>query len=215
MLIDGKLVAASDGGTFPIVNPATGQEIGVAPDATAADVDAAIAAARRAFDETDWSTNHEFRVHCLRQLHQALVDNAEQMRALTTAEVGAPAFLTAGPQYDVPVRVVRWTIDLAESYDWETDLGVATPMGISTATHDPPRSGRRGRRDHAVELPEPDQPGQGRPRARGRQHRRAQAGTGHALGRVRARPAGRRAHRHPAGRLQRGHPARTTPSARS
>ncbi len=132
MLIDGKLVEASDGGTFPILNPATGQEIGVAPDATAADLEAAIAAGRRAFDETDWSTNHEFRVHCLRQLHQALVDNAEQMRALTTAEVGAPAFLTSGPQYDVPVQSFAWTVELAASYDWETDLGVAKPMGIST-----------------------------------------------------------------------------------
>jgi aldehyde dehydrogenase (NAD+) len=132
LLIDGKLTAASDGATYPIWNPATGEEIGQAPDATASDVDAAIAAARRAFDETDWSTNHEFRVHCLRQLHQALLDNADAMRALTTAEVGAPAFLTAGPQYDVPVESVAWVADLAASYEWETELGIAEPMGIPT-----------------------------------------------------------------------------------
>jgi aldehyde dehydrogenase (NAD+) len=132
LLIDGKLVPASDGATYPILNPATGQEIGHAPDATAADLDTAIAAARRAFDETDWSTDHAFRVHCLRQLHQALLDNAEAMRALTTAEVGAPAFLTAGPQYDVPVESVAWVADLAERYAWETELGIAEPMGIRT-----------------------------------------------------------------------------------
>jgi aldehyde dehydrogenase (NAD+) len=132
MLIDGKLTPASDGTTYPILNPATGQEIGQAPDATAEDVVAAIAAARRAFDETDWSTNLELRVRCLRQLHQALVDNADAMRTLTTAEVGAPAFLTTGPQYDVPVDSLRWMIDLAEGYAWETDLGVAEPMGIPT-----------------------------------------------------------------------------------
>ena len=73
LLIDGKLTPSSDGATYPILNPATGAEIGQAPDATAADVDAAIAAARRAFDETDWSTNHELRVRCLRQLHEALL----------------------------------------------------------------------------------------------------------------------------------------------
>ena len=95
-------------------------------------MDAAIAAARRAFDETDWSTDLELRVRCLRQLHQALVDHGDEMRALTTAEAGAPAFLTAGPQYDVPVEGLRWTADLAESYAWETDLGVAEPMGIPT-----------------------------------------------------------------------------------
>jgi len=131
-LIDGELVAASDDASYPILNPATGREIGPAPDGTAEDVESAIAAARRAFDETDWSTNHVFRVACLRQLHQALADNAEQMRALTTAEAGAPAFLTSGPQYDVPVESLRWMVDLAESYEWEVDLGVARPMGIPT-----------------------------------------------------------------------------------
>ncbi|MDT5392034.1 MAG: aldehyde dehydrogenase, partial [Mycobacterium sp.] len=61
LLIDGKLVAGS-GGTFPTVNPATEETLGVAADATAADMDAAIGAARRAFDETEWSTNVELRV---------------------------------------------------------------------------------------------------------------------------------------------------------
>jgi len=132
LLIDGKPTGASNGATFPIVNPATEEVIGHAPEASAEDVDAAIAAARRAFDQTDWSTNLELRVRCLRQLHQALVDNGEQMRALTTAEAGAPAFLTAGPQYDVPVESFKWVVDLAESFEWETDLGVASPMGVPT-----------------------------------------------------------------------------------
>ena len=39
-LIDGKLSGASDGATYPILNPATGEVIGQAPDSTAADVDA-------------------------------------------------------------------------------------------------------------------------------------------------------------------------------
>jgi aldehyde dehydrogenase (NAD+) len=132
MLVDGKLVAASDAGTFPILDPATAEVIGHAPDGTTADMDAAIAAARRAFDETAWSTDVELRVRCLRQLHRALVDHGDSMRALTTAEAGAPAFLTTGPQYDVPVEAFGWMVDLAETYEWETDLGVAEPMGIPT-----------------------------------------------------------------------------------
>ena len=130
LLIDGKLAAAADGSTFPTLDPATGEEIGRAPAATAADVDAAIGAARRAFDETTWSTDHAFRVHCLRQLHRELVEHGDEMRALITAEAGAPAFLTAGPQYDVPVAGLAWVADLAESYDWEQDAGVAEPMGV-------------------------------------------------------------------------------------
>ena len=133
LLIDGELRAATGGGTFAIVNPATEETIGSAPDASAEDVDAAVAAARRAFDDTGWATDPAFRVHCLRQLHQALVDDGERMRALTTAEAGAPAMFTAGPQYDVPVEGLAWTADLAEKYEWEQDLGIAMPMGLRTA----------------------------------------------------------------------------------
>ena len=129
-LIDGKLVGASDGATYPILNPANGAQIGVAPDGTAADVDAAIAAARRAFDETDWSTDTELRVRCLRQLHQALVDNADDFRALTRAEVGMPDFMMGAAGFDVPVDGLKWVTDLLEGYEFESDLGVAAPMGI-------------------------------------------------------------------------------------
>jgi aldehyde dehydrogenase (NAD+) len=115
-----------------VVNPATGEEIGRAPDGSGADVAAAVAAARSAFDETEWSRDHAFRVHCLSQLHAALVENGPALRALTTAEAGAPAFLTTGPQYDVPVESLAWTVDLAAGYAWEGDLGVARPMGIAT-----------------------------------------------------------------------------------
>src|SRR5699024_40052 len=132
LLIDGALRAASGGADYPIVNPATGERIGVAPDATESDVDSAIAAARRAFDETDWSTDHSFRVHCLHQLHTALLDHATAMRSLTTAEAGAPAFLTSGPQYDMPVEAVKWMAETAADYQWESDLGVAHPMGVAS-----------------------------------------------------------------------------------
>lgn len=129
-LIDGKLVAASDGSSYPIFNPATGAEIGRAPDGTAADMETAIAAARRAFDESTWSTDRELRVRCLRQLHQALLDNADDFRALTTAEVGMPGFMMMAAGFDVPVESLKWVTDLAETYEFETDLGVAEPMGI-------------------------------------------------------------------------------------
>ena len=45
----------------------------------------AIAAARRAFDETDWSTNRAFRSQCLRQLHAALEREKEALRPLVVA----------------------------------------------------------------------------------------------------------------------------------
>ncbi|WP_110208111.1 aldehyde dehydrogenase family protein [Nocardioides daejeonensis] len=132
LLVDGKLTAASDGATYPILNPATGQPIGAAPDATADDVEAAIAAARVAFDESGWATDRELRVRCLRQLHAALLENADAFKALTTVEVGMPTFMMGAAGFDVPVDGLRWVTDLLEEYAFSTDLGVASPMGIAS-----------------------------------------------------------------------------------
>ncbi|QSE90503.1 aldehyde dehydrogenase [Rhodococcus pseudokoreensis] len=131
LLIDGKLIPGS-GGTFEVINPATEDVLGRAADATDSDMDAAIAAARRAFDHTTWSRDHAFRARCLRQLRDVLQSHIEELRDITIAEVGAPAFLTAGPQLEGPVADLGYFADLAESYAWEQDLGVAEPMGIRT-----------------------------------------------------------------------------------
>src|SRR5215470_1052675 len=77
MLIDGALVETPR--TFPSINPATVDVVGYAPDAAVADAEAAVAAARRAFDTTDWSTNTELRVRCLEQFHAALVQHREEL----------------------------------------------------------------------------------------------------------------------------------------
>ncbi|KAA0116990.1 aldehyde dehydrogenase [Mycolicibacterium sp. P9-22] len=131
LLIDGKLVAGS-GGTFETVNPATEEVLGVAANADEADMSTAIGAARTAFDETDWSTNTELRVRCLRQLREALQANLEDLRELTISEVGAPRMLTSGAQLEGPIDDLAFSADTAESYAWRTDLGYATPQGIPT-----------------------------------------------------------------------------------
>lgn len=131
LLVDGKLTPATGGATFPTVDPTTEVVLGVAADATPADLDAAVAAARRVFDETSWPTDVAFRVRCLRQLHDALAAHTDELRALTVAEVGAPVFLTSGAQLEAPVADLGWVADLAEAYDgWREDLGRAEPMGI-------------------------------------------------------------------------------------
>jgi aldehyde dehydrogenase (NAD+) len=129
LLINGDL-RPGRGGEFDTINPATGATLGAAPNADAADLDDAIAAARRAFDETSWANDRSFRAHCLRQLSQVLVDHAEQLREITVAEAGVPVMLTRGPQLDVPIRDLTWFAGLIERYDWVTDLGTAKPMGI-------------------------------------------------------------------------------------
>src|ERR1700756_5949553 len=131
LLIDGKLTTGS-GGTFPTVNPATEEVLGVAADADIEDMGHAVEAARRAFDETDWSRDTELRVRCVRQLREAMQQHLEELRDLTIAEVGAPRMLTAIAQLEVPVNDLAFAADTAESYEYTQDLGEASPMGIPT-----------------------------------------------------------------------------------
>src|SRR6476619_7026449 len=131
LLIDGKLVAGA-GGTFQTINPATEEVLGVAADATVDDMGQAIEAARRAFDDSDWSTNTELRVRCVRQLQDVLTKHVEKLRELTIAEVGAPRMLTSAAQLEGPVADLSFCADTAESYVWTTDFGIAQPMGIKT-----------------------------------------------------------------------------------
>jgi aldehyde dehydrogenase (NAD+) len=131
LFIDGKLVAGS-GGTFETINPATEEVLGVAANADETDMGAAIGAARTAFDDTDWSTNTELRVRCLRQLREALQANIEELRELTIAEVGAPRMLTSGAQLEGPIDDLAFSADTAENYAWRTELGYATPQGVPT-----------------------------------------------------------------------------------
>ncbi|MFE3543075.1 aldehyde dehydrogenase family protein [Nocardia sp. NPDC059177] len=121
LLVDGQL--RETGRTLASLDPATGEVYGYAPEAGVAEVDDAVAAARRAFDETTWATNPRFRARCLRQLYRALRDNVEELRALTIAEVGATRALTAGNQLETPFEIVRYYAELLDTYDWTEDLG--------------------------------------------------------------------------------------------
>jgi aldehyde dehydrogenase (NAD+) len=130
MLIDGHLVRAVGGAVFETINPATEEVLGVVADASPSDAEVAVAAARRAFDDTDWSTNLELRVRCLRQLQAAMEAHADDLRAMTIAETGSPLFMTRSAQLDDPVSSLGWVADLAERYPFVTDLGRAEPLGM-------------------------------------------------------------------------------------
>jgi aldehyde dehydrogenase (NAD+) len=97
MLIDGELVDG-EAGAFTNINPATEEVLGEVTDASKADMHRAIDAARRSFDETDWSTNHQLRKRCLEQLHEAIDGEREEL----IREVGAPRAVTHGPHLDAP-----------------------------------------------------------------------------------------------------------------
>ncbi|MGZ4726880.1 MAG: aldehyde dehydrogenase family protein, partial [Acidimicrobiales bacterium] len=123
MLIDGELVEASGGKTFENVNPATEEVLGQVADASTEDMHRAIDAARRAFEETSWSTDRAFRKRCLEQLQQALESEQEELREQLILEVGCPRMLTHGPQLDLPLaHALSYPAELIDRYAWETEL---------------------------------------------------------------------------------------------
>jgi aldehyde dehydrogenase (NAD+) len=132
LLIDGQLSGAAGDRVYDNINPATEEVLGVAADGTAADMDEAIGAARRAFDESTWSTDVDLRVRGLRQLREAFDRHLEEIRALTVAEVGCPVMLTGAAQLDVPVTGISWVADLVEGYEWIEDLGESEIFGITS-----------------------------------------------------------------------------------
>lgn len=106
MLINGELQYTSSGATFDVIHPATEQAAGQATDGTVADMHQAIGAARRAFDESAWSRDVEFRHHCLMQLHSALEAEKERLRRVLVTEVGCPVTVT-GSQIEDPIGEVK------------------------------------------------------------------------------------------------------------
>lgn len=135
MLLDGRLVEADSGKRFDNVNPATEEVIGQVADASPLDMQRAIDGARRAFDDTDWSTNHGLRKRCLEQLQEALESEREELREELILEVGCPRMSTLGPQLDAPLDgALRYPVKLIDEFPWETDLGDATDMMGSMST---------------------------------------------------------------------------------
>jgi aldehyde dehydrogenase (NAD+) len=128
-LIDGELVEASNGATFQNVNPATEEVLGVCADGTKDDMESAIAAARRAFDETTWSTDPELRQRCLTQLWEGLQEAKEQLRAIVVAEAGSPILLTYAVQTDTYIDAMPYWAGLAGSYAYEQPMADIEFMG--------------------------------------------------------------------------------------
>ncbi len=131
MLIDGQLVEAASGKRFDNVNPATEEVLGTTADASHEDMDRAIAAARRAFDTTSWSTDKELRKRCILQLQDALESEKEDLRAELVAEVGCPLLLTWGPQLDAPLSEgLVWPANFIDEFTWERDLPEGHAFGM-------------------------------------------------------------------------------------
>lgn len=98
--INGKWLLPADGGSIEVIDPATEEPFGRAPDAGKTDIDNAVAAARRAFDEGPWpSLPASERAAILRRMGAYLGERSSQIADLIVREMGAPiSFLAHSAQ---------------------------------------------------------------------------------------------------------------------
>ena len=89
--IDGRFVDAKDSRTIGVIDPSTQEVIAATPEATDADVDAAVAAARRAFDDGPWrETTAQERGRILFRIADVVRKNAAEWAELETRNNGKP-----------------------------------------------------------------------------------------------------------------------------
>jgi acyl-CoA reductase-like NAD-dependent aldehyde dehydrogenase len=91
MLIDGEMLGAVSGKTFAVYNPATGAVIANVPEADKADVDVALAVARRAFDERRWGrVSPSERGRMLWRLADLIERDLEELAEIESIDNGKP-----------------------------------------------------------------------------------------------------------------------------
>jgi phenylacetaldehyde dehydrogenase len=97
LLIGGAWVDAISGKTFATINPATEERLTMVAEADAADVDAAVTAARRALEARSWSAiSPSARTRALLRIADAVEQHAEEFAVLETLDNGAPLIHTKG-----------------------------------------------------------------------------------------------------------------------
>ncbi len=168
--IDGAFRASRAGGTFETRNPATNEVIALASDGQPEDVDDAVAAARRAFDEGPWPRlSATERAGVLRRIASLIRERADDFIRVEVLDTGVPISQARG----LAARA-------AQNFDYYA--GVITELHgrsfqvadefVNYTVHKPVG---RGRADHALERAADALDLAPRARARRRQHGRAQA----------------------------------------
>jgi betaine-aldehyde dehydrogenase len=90
LFINGQFIDAATADVLNVIDPATCERVATAPDATEADVDRAVAAARAAFEGSWRATSAQERGRILMRLAQAIRDRADELAALETRTCGKP-----------------------------------------------------------------------------------------------------------------------------
>ena len=132
LYIDGKLRRASGDKTYDNIGPWTGEAVGKAADASAEDIGEAIAAARRAFDSTDWSTRHDYRFALMKKYRDLLVANRDRLVQIARLEAGSAVGAAARAQVDGALNGMDGLLECFPQVTWEEDRGIRREYGFDT-----------------------------------------------------------------------------------
>lgn len=120
LFIGGRWARPTTGETIEVISPHTEEPIARVAAPVAADVDRAVAEARRAFDHGPWPRlDPAERIRIVRGLATGYEERVEEIARLVTAEMGAPITFSRSAHARLPGVMMRALIDLAETYPWE------------------------------------------------------------------------------------------------
>lgn len=121
LFIDGRFVDSLSGKTFPTVDPRTGDVIVHVSEADKADVDLAVVAARRAFDDGPWPRMTGYARGCvLHKLADLMEQNLEELAALETLDNGKPLIMSKIVDVASSLRNLRVTAGWADKITGNT-----------------------------------------------------------------------------------------------
>ena len=120
LFIGGKWVEPSTSDVIEVRSPATGEYVGKVPLAAAADVDAACAAARKAFDEGPWPRmTPQERQAVIANAVKLIEDRADEFKFLLKAETGQPAMIVDMMQYGAALSGLQYYSTAADKFTWK------------------------------------------------------------------------------------------------
>lgn len=118
--IGGKWVPPTTSDRFEVVNPATEEVVGSAPAAAPADVDAAVAAAKAAFDDGPWPRmSAAERADVMAALHAEVIAASNDLAELITIENGSPLLFSHLGQVGASAMVLDYFVGLTRTYPFE------------------------------------------------------------------------------------------------
>ena len=130
LLIDGKLRPSLSGDTFDTLNPATGETLARVARANAADVDLAVAAARKAFENRAWrQMSANDRTNLLLRLADLIEKEADDLAVLECLNNGKPAHLTRLVEVEGSIKTFRYFAGWPTKFGGET-LPVSPRGGV-------------------------------------------------------------------------------------